>query len=66
VTIAFEMNEWRVKFWKHQLMPNEELLTVGENVMVAGTKDEWNGFVSVIAQNVTDLESFAATANATA
>lgn len=66
VTIIFEMNEWRVKFWEKQLIAAEDILIEGEVVMVAGTKDEWNGFVSVIAQNTTDLESFAASVTATA
>jgi DNA polymerase III alpha subunit len=59
VTIVFEMNEWRVKFWAQQLRANEELLVEGNAIMVAGKKDEWMGRHSVVAQQVTDIEALA-------
>jgi DNA polymerase-3 subunit alpha len=60
VTLIFELNEYRVKFWKEALAEYEDVLVVGNAIMVAGKTDEWNGFVSVVARNVTaDLESLA-------
>jgi len=58
VTLVFEMNEWRVKLWKNVWESCGHLCMEGEVVMVSGTKDEWQGFVSVIAKqiiSVTDL-----------
>lgn len=57
VTIAFEMNEWRIKFWEQQLLMFEEYLVVGTTIMVNGKKDEWNGFISVVASDVCDMET---------
>jgi DNA polymerase-3 subunit alpha len=60
VTLIFELNEWRVKFWKQALEEFEPDLVPGNTIMVAGKTDEWNGFVSVVARDVTaDLESIA-------
>lgn len=56
VTIIFEENEWRVKFWSKQLMMFEDVISEGATVMVNGRKDEWNGFVSVIARDVCEME----------
>jgi DNA polymerase-3 subunit alpha len=58
VTISFEMNEWRVRFWSEALAEFEKYLYVGNTVMVNGTKDEWQGTVQVIARgvaNITDM-----------
>jgi DNA polymerase-3 subunit alpha len=54
VTIVFELNEWRVKFWSEALAKYEHVLHVGNSVMVSGPTDEWNGFHSVVAHEVTD------------
>jgi DNA polymerase III alpha subunit len=54
VTIVFEMNEWRVKFWSESLAQYEHMLEVGNAIMVSGKTDEFNGFVSVVARDVTD------------
>jgi DNA polymerase III alpha subunit len=54
VTIVFELNEWRVKFWKEALEEYGHMLTPGNTVMVAGKTDEWNGYISVVAREVTD------------
>jgi len=54
VTIIFEMNEWRVKFWKEALLTYEEILKPGNAVMVSGKTDSWNGYMSVVARDVTD------------
>jgi DNA polymerase III alpha subunit len=59
VTVVFEMNEWRVKLWQQQLRRFQHLLVEGKAIMVAGKKDEWNGFISVVADDVTDVESLA-------
>jgi DNA polymerase-3 subunit alpha len=63
VTISFGMNEWRVRFWQNQLLMFEEYLTVGQTIMVNGRKDEWNGFVSVIANDICDMETMKQTAD---
>jgi DNA polymerase-3 subunit alpha len=54
VTVMFEMNEWRVKFWEQQLYIHEDLLREGNTIMVNGKKDEWNGYISVVASDCTD------------
>jgi DNA polymerase-3 subunit alpha len=54
VTLVFEMNEWRVKFWSESLAQYEHMLEVGNAIMVSGKTDEFNGFVSVVARDVTD------------
>jgi DNA polymerase III alpha subunit len=60
VTIVFELNEWRIKFWKEALQTYEEMLHPGNTVMISGKTDEWNGFNSVVARDVTDnLEDLA-------
>jgi DNA polymerase III subunit alpha len=59
VTINFEMNEWRCRFWQTQLQMFEEYLEVGTTLMVTGNKDEWQGYVSVIVSDVCDMESMA-------
>ena len=59
VTLVFEMNEWRVKLWKNAWLSFEHLLEEGNVVMVSGTKDEWQGFVSVIAKQVISAEDLA-------
>ncbi len=56
VTVAFEMNEWRVKFWQNALWGFEEYLVVGNVVMINGKKDEWNGFVSVVASDMAPID----------
>lgn len=63
VTIVFDMNEWRVKFWKQQLARFEDLLTEGNSILVAGSKNEWNGTISIVASTVTDVETYAAELN---
>ena len=55
VTLVFEMNEWRIKFWKEALNKFDDLLHEGNTIMVSGKTDEWNGFVSVVARDVTDV-----------
>lgn len=57
ITINFEMNEWRCRFWQSELLMFEEYLTVGQTIMVNGKKDEWNGYISVIARDVCDMEA---------
>ena len=58
ITLIFELNEYRVKFWKEALAEYEEMLVVGNAIMVSGKTDEWNGFISVVARDVTaDLEA---------
>jgi DNA polymerase-3 subunit alpha len=59
LTIVFEMNEWRVKLWKNALAKYEPLLEEGAAVMVNGSKDEWNGFISVVASQITSVEDLA-------
>ena len=59
-TVIFEANEWRVKFWSEALQTFEELLEVGNTVMINGRKDEWQGFISVVAKEVCDMASLAA------
>ena len=59
VNIVFEMNEWRVKFWQRELARYKHLLVEGKAIMVSGKKDEWNGWISVVANEVTDVETFA-------
>ena len=54
VLIAFELNEWRVKFWKESLARYGHLLALHHCVMVSGKTSEFNGIVSVIANDVTD------------
>jgi hypothetical protein len=51
---VFELNEWRVKFWSESLAQYEHMLEVGNAIMVSGKTDEFNGFVSVVARDVTD------------
>ena len=36
VTIIFELNEWRVKFWKEALAEYEDILKPGNAVMISG------------------------------
>jgi DNA polymerase-3 subunit alpha len=57
VTVAFEMNEWRVKLWSNSLMIFDELLVVGKAVMISGKKDEWQGFISVVCNDMQDIET---------
>jgi DNA polymerase-3 subunit alpha len=59
VMIAFDANEWRVKFWQSQLQEFAGLLEVGKTIMVNGKKDEWHGFVCVIAKSVCDMTTMA-------
>lgn len=59
VTLVFEMNEWRVKFWKEALRRYGDLLVEGTTIMVTGKTDEWNGFFSVVANDVSDVEAVA-------
>ena len=54
VTLVFELNEYSVKFWKEALLEYEDLLKIGNLVMISGKTDEWNGYVSVVARDVTD------------
>ena len=54
ITLVFELNEWRVKFWKEALLAYDQMLELGNMVMVSGKTDEWNGYISVVANNVTD------------
>lgn len=56
VTIQFEMNEWRCKFWEREMHMYDEYLVVGQTLMVSGKKDEWQGFISVIAKEVADMQ----------
>jgi DNA polymerase-3 subunit alpha len=58
--VTFEMNEWRVKLWEQQLHQFEDYLVLGNTVMVSGKKDEWNGFISVVAKNVCGMAEMAA------
>lgn len=57
VQIVFEQHEWQVKFWQEQLEQFEYLLSEGQVIMVAGKKDEWNGFVTVTAFRATSLDA---------
>jgi DNA polymerase-3 subunit alpha len=57
VTIQFEMNEWRCKFWQNELHEYDEYLEIGRVIMVNGKKDEWKGFVSVVAKNVCEVQA---------
>ena len=67
VTIVFEMNEWRCKFWREALSRYDDLLHEGNTIMVSGKTDEWNGYISVVAREVTDVATLAEeTAAATA
>ena len=54
VTLVFELNEWRVKFWTEALSNFGHMLVEGATIMVSGKTDEFNGFVSVVAREVTD------------
>jgi DNA polymerase-3 subunit alpha len=59
VTIAFEMSEWNVKFWEESLNNYGFLLEEGATLMVRGPTDEWNGFKSITAKEVTDVATLA-------
>lgn len=54
VTLIFELNEYRVKFWKEALVQYGDLLEEGRMIMVSGKTDEWNGYISIVANAVTD------------
>lgn len=62
VSVVFQMNEWRVRFWQKQLSMFEEFLTEGSVVMINGRKDEWQGYISVIASDVCDMQEMLDTA----
>ena len=57
VSIVYGQHEWVAKFWSDSLARYEKLLLPGKVVMVSGRKDEWNGWLSVVAGIVTDIES---------
>jgi DNA polymerase-3 subunit alpha len=57
VTLVFNQDEYAVKFWQESLIRFENLLEEGRIVMVAGTKNEWNGFIQVVANFVEDIGS---------
>jgi DNA polymerase-3 subunit alpha len=54
VDLIFELNQYRVKFWSEALEENYSKLAEGNTIIVAGKIDEWNGFRSVVARDVTD------------
>jgi DNA polymerase-3 subunit alpha len=54
ITLIFELNEWRVRFWKEALIEYDHMLKIGNMIMVTGKTDEWNGNMSVVARDVTD------------
>lgn len=56
VTIVFAQNEWSIKLWHESLARFDQVIHEGAVVMVAGKKDEWNGRVSIVANNVTAIE----------
>lgn len=60
VTLEFDAYQWNVKFWQGQLNRFHDILQEGRVIMVSGKKDEWNGQVSVIAQQATALEALQA------
>ena len=57
VSLVFGQHEWAAKFWSDQLATYEKLLKPGKVLMIAGRKDEWNGWLSVVAGMVTDIEA---------
>ena len=57
VSIVFGQHEWAAKFWADSLARYEKLLKPGKVIMVSGRKDEWNGWISVVASVVTDIEA---------
>lgn len=57
VTLVFGQNVWAVKFWSGTLAQYGHLLTEGKIVVVSGKKDEWNGYLSVVAKYAEDLEA---------
>ena len=54
ITLVFELNEYRVRFWKEALGEYDDLLKVGNMIMVSGKTSEWKGNMSVVARDVTD------------
>jgi DNA polymerase III alpha subunit len=56
VAIVFGQDEINVKFWQDKLYAFEHILTKGRIIVVRGDKDEWNGFISVVARDCIDIE----------
>lgn len=59
VTIAFELEEWSVKFWSNQLNRFHHLLVPGKYILVKGKKNTWNDRVQIVAGLVIDAHDFA-------
>lgn len=58
MALVFNMNEYRVKLWSEALVRYQNILEEGKTVMISGVVDEWRGFRSVVAHQITDdLES---------
>jgi DNA polymerase-3 subunit alpha len=57
VVLRYEMNEWRLKLWSKQLTLFDSLLREGTTVIASGHKDEWNGFISIVVDNMELLET---------
>jgi len=56
ITLVYSTNEYRVKLWQRELQAFQHMLVEGSTVLVNGTKDEWNGFVSVVARQMAFIE----------
>ena len=52
LTVEYEANEWKVKVWKNKLVQYREIIEEGAIVMVNGSRSEWNGFVSIVADQI--------------
>ncbi len=59
VTLAYGLNEWRVRFWKETLSMYGDLLSEGQAIMVTGPTDSWKGSVSVVCEHAATVEQFA-------
>ncbi len=58
IRIAFESDEWSVKFWQETLQLYGHILVEGAEVMVAGRLNIWNDFRQVVAQHVVTIEEY--------
>lgn len=58
VRIAFESDEFACKFWSGELSRFSDVLTVGNEVLVSGSKDVWNDFESIVVDDLTLISDF--------
>jgi DNA polymerase III alpha subunit len=58
IRLVFESDDWMVKLWEQELATYRHLLFVGSEIMVAGRKDIWNDFESVVVDEMVSVEEF--------